>query len=165
MNREIILEVDHLIKHFRLGRRSVLKAVDDVSFNIYKGETLGLVGESGCGKTTCGRTCIGLYPKTGGCVLYKGQDVHNMDSKRQRKFTSEVQTIFQDPYSSLNPRMTVAQLIAEPLRIHKVCTTAEEESALVSQLMETVGLADRYVNTYPHEMDGGRRQRVGIARA
>ena len=117
---EIILEARHLKKYFKTGRK-LLRAVDDVSFFIRKGETLGLVGESGCGKTTCGRTCIGIYERTDGEVLYKGKDIHALKGKEKKDFTKEVQIIFQDPYSSLDPKMKVGEIIAEGLRAHKLC--------------------------------------------
>ena len=164
MSNNILLECQNLKKYFETPYGS-LHAVDDISFQLEEGKTLGVVGESGCGKSTLGRIILQLLKPTSGKVIFNGKEIQNLNVEQMMPLRREMQTIFQDPYSSLNPRMTVAQLIAEPLRIHKVCTTAEEESALVSQLMETVGLADRYVNTYPHEMDGGRRQRVGIARA
>lgn len=164
MSNNILLECQNLKKYFETPYGS-LHAVDDISFQLEEGKTLGVVGESGCGKSTLGRIILQLLKPTSGKVIFNGKEIQNLNVEQMMPLRREMQIIFQDPYSSLNPRMTVAQLIAEPLRIHKVCTTAEEESALVSQLMETVGLADRYVNTYPHEMDGGRRQRVGIARA
>ena len=117
--KEVLLSVKHLKKYFNVGRGSVLKAVDDVSFDIYKGETLGLVGESGCGKTTCGRVCIGLYGKTDGQVLYRGKDVHAITGKDRHAFKKDVQMVFQDPYSSLNPRMTVYEAIEELLKVHR----------------------------------------------
>lgn len=155
MSNNILLECQNLKKYFETPYGS-LHAVDDISFQLEEGKTLGVVGESGCGKSTLGRIILQLLKPTSGKVIFNGKEIQNLNVEQMMPLRREMQIIFQDPYSSLNPRMTVAQLIAEPLRIHKVCTTAEEESALVSQLMETVGLADRYVNTYPHEMDGGR---------
>ena len=122
--KEVLFSVQHLKKYFQVGKNATLKAVDDVSFEIYKGETLGMVGESGCGKTTCGRTCIGLYDKTDGKVLYKGKDVHARSGKEKFAFKKDVQMVFQDPYGSLDPRMTVADIIGEGIDIHKIakCT-------------------------------------------
>lgn len=131
---EVILEVKNLKKYFQVGKNATLKAVDDVSFFIREGETLGLVGESGCGKTTCGRTCIGMYDKTGGEVIYKGQKVHDLKGKDKRNFAKEVQVIFQDPYASLNPRMTVADIIAEGIDIHGLAKTKEERNERVYHL-------------------------------
>ena len=163
-NNEKILEVSNLKKYFKAGK-GVLKAVDDVSFFIRKGETLGVVGESGCGKTTCGRTCIGIYDRTEGEVLYKGQDVHNLKGQDKKDFTKEVQIIFQDPYSSLDPKMKVGDIIAEGLRAHKLCASKEEERKVVQELLETVGLNAEHATRYVHEFSGGQRQRIGIARA
>ena len=164
MNSEKILEVHHLKKYFKTGK-SVLKAVDDVSFFIRKGETLGVVGESGCGKTTCGRTCIGIYDRTEGEVLYKGKNVHQLNEREKKEFTKEVQIIFQDPYSSLDPKMKVGDIIAEGLRAHKMCASKEEERKVVRELLETVGLNSEHATRYIHEFSGGQRQRIGIARA
>ena len=161
---EKILEVSHLKKYFKTGN-GVLKAVDDVSFFIRRGETLGVVGESGCGKTTCGRTCIGIYDRTDGQVLYKGQDVHSLKGRDRKNFTKEVQIIFQDPYSSLDPKMKVGDIIAEGLRAHKMCSSREQEQATVRALLETVGLNAEHATRYVHEFSGGQRQRIGIARA
>jgi oligopeptide/dipeptide ABC transporter, ATP-binding protein, C-terminal domain len=162
--KEKILEVSHLKKYFKTGR-GTLKAVDDVSFFIRKGETLGIVGESGCGKTTCGRTCIGIHNKTDGHVLYKGKDVHSLRGKERKEFTKEVQIIFQDPYSSLDPKMKVGDIIAEGLKAHHMCKSREEEQARVKELLETVGLNAEHATRYVHEFSGGQRQRIGIARA
>ena len=161
---KVLLECQHLKKYFDtpVGK---LHAVDDVSFKLEEGKTLGVVGESGCGKSTLGRTILGLLPSTDGKVIFDGEEIQNNSKKEMLPLRKEMQIIFQDPYSSLNPRMTVSQLIAEPLRIHNIYKTKAEVEARVAELMKTVGLAERYVNTYPHEMDGGRRQRVGIARA
>ena len=161
---ENILEVRNLKKYFKAGK-GTLKAVDDVSFFIRKGETLGVVGESGCGKTTCGRTCIGIYDRTDGEVLYKGKDVHALKGKDRKEFTKEVQIIFQDPYSSLDPKMKVGDIIAEGLRAHKMCSSASEEQRRVQELLETVGLNSEHATRYVHEFSGGQRQRIGIARA
>ena len=161
---EIILEARHLKKYFKTGRK-LLRAVDDVSFFIRKGETLGLVGESGCGKTTCGRTCIGIYERTDGEVLYKGKDIHALTGKETKDFTKEVQIIFQDPYSSLDPKMKVGEIIAEGLRAHKLCPDKASQEKKVRELLETVGLNAEHATRYVHEFSGGQRQRIGIARA
>ena len=161
---EIILEVRHLKKYFKTGRK-LLRAVDDVSFFIRKGETLGLVGESGCGKTTCGRTCIGIYERTDGEVLYKGKDIHALKGKEKKDFTKEVQIIFQDPYSSLDPKMKVGEIIAEGLRAHKLCPDKASQEKKVRELLETVGPNAEHATRYVHEFSGGQRQRIGIARA
>ena len=159
-----ILDVQHLKKYFRMGKKQ-LKAVDDVSFSVSEGEILGIVGESGCGKTTCGRTAIGLYSKTGGQSLYKGKDVHALRGAARKQFCCEVQTIFQDPYASLDPKNKVIDLIAEGMDIHKLCESAAERRERVEHLMEQVGLNPRWVDRYPYEFSGGMRQRIGIARA
>ena len=163
--KEVLLSVKHLKKYFNVGRGSVLKAVDDVSFDIYKGETLGMVGESGCGKTTCGRVCIGLYGKTDGQVLYRGKDVHAITGKDRHAFKKDVQMVFQDPYGSLDPRMTVAEIIAEGLDIHHIAKTTHDRQERIYELLELVGLNREHANRFPHEFSGGQRQRIGIARA
>lgn len=160
-----ILEVEHLKKYFQMGKGRVLKAVDDVSFTVQKGETLGMVGESGCGKTTCGRTCLGLYPKTSGSVRYKGQDVHSMNGRQWKEFTKTAQMIFQDPYAALDPKRKVADIIAEGIHIHKMFPSRKEELEQVRQLLYQVGLNGEHANRYVHEFSGGQRQRIGIARA
>lgn len=163
-NTDRILEVSHLKKYFKTGK-GTLKAVDDVSFYINKGETLGIVGESGCGKTTCGRTCIGIYERTDGQVLYKGKDVHGLRGAERKAFTKAVQIIFQDPYSSLDPKMKVHDIIAEGLRAHHMCQSKQEEQEKVQELLKTVGLNAEHATRYVHEFSGGQRQRIGIARA
>ena len=163
--KEVLLSVKHLKKYFNVGKNAVLKAVDDVSFDIYKGETLGMVGESGCGKTTCGRTCIGLYDRTDGQVLYKGKDVHRMPRKDLQHFKKEVQMVFQDPYGSLDPRMTVAEIVAEGLDIHHLVKNQQERRQRVYECLEMVGLNREHANRFVHEFSGGQRQRIGIARA
>jgi len=160
--REKLIEIKELEKHFYIGKNKVLKAVDGVSFDIYKGETIGLVGESGCGKTTLGRTLTVLYPKTSGEVIYNGVSTNKIKAK---EFTKKVQMIFQDPQASLNPRMTVADIIAEGLDIHKMCKTKEERQNIVFELLEKVGLNREHASRFPHEFSGGQRQRIGIARA
>ena len=163
--KEVLLSVKHLKKYFNVGKNAVLKAVDDVSFDIYKGETLGVVGESGCGKTTCGRTCIGLYDRTDGQVLYKGKDVHRMPRKDLQHFKKEVQMVFQDPYGSLDPRMTVAEIVAEGLDIHHLAKNQQERRQRIYECLEMVGLNREHANRFVHEFSGGQRQRIGIARA
>lgn len=164
--REKILEVKNLKKHFRVGKNKVVKAVDGVSFDIYKGETFGLVGESGSGKSTTGRTIIRLYDATDGEVLFKGVDVHKLKSREEKlKFNRNMQMIFQDPTSSLNPRMTVLDIIAEGLDVHNLAKDEEERRAIVEDLLERVGLNKEHATRFPHEFSGGQRQRIGIARA
>jgi len=161
---EKLLEVKKLKKYFKT-KKGWLHAVDDISFDIKKGETLGLVGESGCGKSTTGRVVLRLLDSTEGEVLFKGLDVLKYNKKQMRKFTQSAQIVFQDPFASLNPRMTVSQIIAEPLRVNKTARNGNELRDRVVSMMDTVGLAKRLENTYPHELDGGRRQRIGVARA
>ncbi len=161
---EVLLDVKGLKKYFPT-KRGLLHAVDDVTFTIDKGKTLGVVGESGCGKSTTGRTILRLLEPTGGSVLFEGEDVAKLNSAELRHKRKEMQIIFQDPFSSLNPRKTVSQTIAEPLQLHHIIDDKQKRLEKVLEIMETVGLAERYVNTYPHELDGGRRQRIGIARA
>ncbi|OUM91377.1 ABC transporter ATP-binding protein [Caldibacillus debilis] len=163
---EKLVEVKHLKKYFNAGKPNMVKAIDDVSFDIYKGETLGLVGESGCGKSTTGRTIIRLYNATGGQVLYQGKDVHRIKSKKELKeLNRKMQMIFQDPYASLNPRMKVVDIIAEGMDIHGLVKNKTERMEKVVELLETVGLNEEHANRYPHEFSGGQRQRIGIARA
>lgn len=161
-----ILEVKNLKKHFKVGRRQTLKAVDGVSFNINEGETLGLVGESGCGKSTVGRTIARLYDITEGEVYFKDEKVHdNKSGEELKRFDQNMQMIFQDPYASLNPRMTVKDIIGEGNDIHGLYTNKQERMELVNDLLKTVGLNREHANRYPHEFSGGQRQRIGIARA
>ena len=141
-----------------------MKAVDGVNFKIYKGETLGLVGESGCGKTTCGKTVMGLYDATGGQVIFDGTDIHSLNKKEKKEFTKRAQIIFQDPYSSLNPRMTVGDIIGEGIDIHGLYK-GEERTNKIHELLELVGLNKEHASRFPHEFSGGQRQRIGIARA
>ncbi len=159
-----ILEVKHLKKYFKTNR-GILHAVDDVNFSIRKGETLGLVGESGCGKSTIGRLILGLHSATSGEILFNGQDICKADAQQMHDLRRQMQIIFQDPFSSLNPRMSISEIIGEPLIIHKMVSSRAELDKRVLELMDVVGLSQRLENSYPHELDGGRRQRVGIARA
>ncbi len=161
---EILLEVKDLKKYFKV-KNGMLHAVDGLSFKIEKGKTLGMVGESGCGKSTSGRAILRLHEPTSGEVLFEGRDLAKLNKEEMRDMRKELQIIFQDPFASLNPRRTVSEIIADPLNLHKVYKTKEEVHSKVLELMETVGLAERLVNAYPHELDGGRRQRIGIARA
>lgn len=163
---EKLLEIKNLKQYFNEGKENEVRAVDDISFDIYKGETLGLVGESGCGKSTTGRTIIRLYDATDGKVIYDGVNVHDKKSKKDLKiFNRKMQMIFQDPYASLNPRMKVLDIIAEGLDIHGLVKNQTERKARVIELLETVGLNKEHAERYPHEFSGGQRQRLGIARA
>lgn len=163
--KEKLFEVHNLTKSFpRAGGKS-FKAVDSVSFDIYEGETLGIVGESGCGKTTCGRTVIGLYPRTEGSVLYRGRDVHKMSRSEYFDYTKHAQTVFQDPYTSLNPRMKVLDIIAEGIDIHHMAKNRQERTQQVYELLDLVGLNREHAQRYIHEFSGGQRQRICIARA
>ncbi|GHH99769.1 ABC transporter ATP-binding protein [Neobacillus kokaensis] len=159
-----ILEVRNLKKHFK-SKNGTLHAVDDVSFSIKRGQTLGLVGESGCGKSTIGRLILGLHQATSGEILFNGQDICKMNKAQIHNLRKELQIIFQDPFASLNPRMTIGEIIGEPLLIYKKVKRRAELDSEVRRLMDVVGLSKRFINSYPHELDGGRRQRVGIARA
>jgi peptide/nickel transport system ATP-binding protein len=159
-----LLEVKNLKKYYETNR-GTLHAVDDVSFAVEKGETLGVVGESGCGKSTLGQTVLHLRKPTAGEIYFDGEDISQPGKKKRHELCRHMQIIFQDPFSSLNPRMTVKQIISEPLRIFKAVESKGALEERVAKLMATVGLAKRFVNTYPHELDGGRRQRIGIARA
>ena len=161
---ENILEVKHLKKYFKTAR-GTLHAVDDVSFTIEKGKTLGIVGESGCGKSTTGRAILRLLEPTDGQVIFNGQDITALSSSKMRQMRRDMQIIFQDPFSSLDPKKTVSQTIAEPIIENKILKDKKAIDARVRELMATVGLAERLINAYPHELDGGRRQRIGIARA
>jgi oligopeptide transport system ATP-binding protein len=168
---ENILEVKELKKYFPVKkgifRKTVgnVKAVDGVNFNIKKGETLGLVGESGCGKSTTGRTIIRLIESTSGDVWFEGKNVLSLNKKEMRSMRKEMQIIFQDPYASLNPRMTVADIVGEPLDIHNLVKNRKERNEKVKEILNNVGLMPEYMNRYPHEFSGGQRQRIGIARA
>ena len=159
-----IIETKDLKKYFKV-RNGFLHAVDDINLKIEKGHTLGVVGESGCGKSTLGRTILRLIEPSSGSVLYNGDDITKYSAKKMREMRKEMQIIFQDPYSSINPRLSVSEIIAEPMIVNKEYTGHGEREKRVRELMETVGLASRLYNSYPHELDGGRRQRIGIARA
>ncbi len=161
---DAILEVKDLKKYFDTPRGQ-LHAVDGISFSLKPGQTLGIVGESGCGKSTLGRTVLGLIPATDGSICYEGEDITRVGGSRRRQLRKEMQIIFQDPSSSLDPRKNVRDLIAEPLKIHHACKSRAALNQRISELMEIVGLADRFAQSYPHELDGGRRQRIGVARA
>ncbi len=160
----VILETQNLKTYFNTPRGK-LHAVDDVSISIARGETLGVVGESGCGKSTFGRTIIHLTEPTSGKILFEGNDITKVSKKECKELRRNIQMIFQDPYASLDPRMSITQLIEEPLLIYGLCANKQERQKYVFELMDTVGIARRFANSYPHELDGGRRQRIGIARA
>ncbi|MCK4899777.1 MAG: ABC transporter ATP-binding protein, partial [Anaerolineales bacterium] len=168
--KEVLLEVKALKKYFPITQGVVkrhvgdVKAVDDISFNIYRGETLGLVGESGCGKTTAGRTILQLYEPTAGDVIYKSQNLEKMKRSELRKLRPELQIIFQDPYASLNPRMTVGNIISEAMVYHRIVPKSQKE-VRVEELLTMVGLNPHFSQRFPHEFSGGQRQRIGIARA
>ena len=162
-DKEVLVHVEHLKKYFKVHKKDTLKAVDDVSFDIYKGETLGLVGESGCGKTTCGRTVLGLYPATEGVIEYAGRDVTKLGKKDSLWFKKRAQMIFQDPYASLDPRMTVGDIIGEGLENFGLHPNDKQER--ISELLSLVGLNKEHAGRFPHEFSGGQRQRIGIARA
>lgn len=159
-----ILEVENLTKYFATPAGQ-LHAVDGVSFSIEEGKTLGIVGESGCGKSTTGRCILKLIEPTSGRIVFDGEDITSYSRRKMRRLRQEMQMVFQDPFSSLDPRQTVSQLISEPIIEHKLLSSKADIDRRTLELMETVGLAERYVNVYPHELDGGRRQRIGIARA
>lgn len=164
MSKENLIEIVGLKKHFPVAKNMVLKAVDDVTFNIKRGETFGLVGESGCGKTTCGRTVVGIYKASGGNVYFDGQDVHSLKGKEKLQFKKRAQIIFQDPYASLDPRMTVGEIIGEGMDVH-FNYSKEERRERINRLLSTVGLNHEHGSRFAHELSGGQRQRIGIARA
>lgn len=159
-----ILEVKHLKKYFKTSR-GMLHAVDDINFTLERGKTLGLVGESGCGKSTTGRVILRLLEPTDGEIIFEGKDISKLSKSEMRHMRKDMQIIFQDPFSSLDPKKTVSQIIAEPIIENRIIKGKLAREERVLELMDTVGLAERYINTYPHELDGGRRQRIGIARA
>jgi len=163
-NVENLIEIRNLKKYFNTPK-GMLHAVDDVTLNIRKGTTLGVVGESGCGKSTLGRVILKLLDATSGQINFEGQDITNFSAKQMLRMRTKMQLIFQDPYASLDPRKSVEESIGEPLKIFNICKTKQEYEQKVHELMTTVGLAERYSDSYPHELDGGRRQRIGIARA
>lgn len=164
--KEILIDVQNLKQYFNEGKQNEVKAVDDISFKIYRGETLGLVGESGCGKSTTGRTLIKLHDATDGKVIFDNVDIQNIKKRKDLlRFNRRMQMIFQDPYASLNPRLKVMDIIAEGLDVHKLVSSNEERKKRVYELLETVGLNKEHANRYPHEFSGGQRQRLGIARA
>jgi len=172
LDTEPLVQVDQLKKHFPIYQGLIIeheigsvKAVDGISFSIQRGETLGLVGESGCGKTTAGRTILGLYPITSGKVIISGISLENADKNQMKNFRRKAQMIFQDPYASLNPRWTVSAIIGEPLRVHNLLPNEKERNERVHELMLRVGLSPRLINRFPHEFSGGQRQRIGVARA
>ncbi|HUT20320.1 MAG TPA: ATP-binding cassette domain-containing protein, partial [Anaerolineae bacterium] len=169
--KEVLVRVQDLKKHFPITRGVIIqrqvgaiKAVDGISFDVYRGETLGLVGESGCGKSTTGRTILQLYRPTSGDVYYEGQDLVEMKGEELRRQRRKMQMIFQDPYASLNPRMTVGSIVGEPLEVHNVASGRARQER-VQELLNLVGLNPYFVNRYPHEFSGGQRQRIGVARA
>ena len=165
MSGENILEVENLTKHFKLSGKQIVHAVDGVSFAIPKGKTLGLVGESGCGKSTCARTVIRMYDVTDGRILLEGKDITKLKQKELKPLRKNMQMIFQDPYASLNARMTVRDIIAEPLLAHGIVKKKNEADEIVYPMLERVGLTKEHASRYAHEFSGGQRQRVGIARA
>ncbi|MGZ2416810.1 oligopeptide transport system ATP-binding protein [Staphylococcus caledonicus] len=165
-DNSVLLEIKNLKQYFNEGKRNEVRAIEDISFNIYKGETLGLVGESGCGKSTTGKAIIKLNDITSGEILYEGQDIQKISKcKDLLKFNKKIQMIFQDPYASLNPRLKVMDIVAEGIDIHKLASDKKDRKRRVYDLLETVGLSKEHANRYPHEFSGGQRQRIGIARA
>ena len=171
-NNEVLVKVENLKKYFPITRGIIIqkeigavRAVDDISFDIHRGETLGLVGESGCGKSTTGRTIIQLYRPTSGKVYYEDRDLSTLTGGDLRHLRRNMQIIFQDPYASLDPRMTVGSIIAEPLEIHGIGKSKKEQRERVKELLNLVGLNPYFINRYPHEFSGGQRQRIGVARA
>ena len=164
-NEKPLVQVKNLKKYFRVGHKQLLKAVDDVSFSIKRGETFGLVGESGCGKTTCGRCILRVYDITGGQIFFDGQEVNTLSGHELQDFRRRAQMIFQDPYASLDPRMTVDDIISEGLNVHYKNLSSKEKHDRVSELLLSVGLNSEHGARFPHELSGGQRQRIGIARA
>ncbi|MCH4402703.1 ATP-binding cassette domain-containing protein [Staphylococcus haemolyticus] len=165
-NKETLLQIKNLKQYFNEGKRNEVRAIEDISFDIYKGETLGLVGESGCGKSTTGKAIIKLNDITSGEILYEEQDIQKISKRKDLlKFNKKIQMIFQDPYASLNPRLKVMDIVAEGIDIHKLASSKKDRKRRVYDLLETVGLSKEHANRYPHEFSGGQRQRIGIARA
>lgn len=162
---ENLLTITNLKKYFKIGKGEYVYAVDDVSFQIERGETVGIVGESGCGKTTLGRTILGLYKADEGKIIFDGNDIVSASKKQLHKFKKRAQIILQDPYASFNPRMTISQIISEGMEAHRLYNTKKEKQEAVYSLLELVGLAAEHADRFPHEFSGGQRQRVGIARA
>ncbi|MFC7681546.1 ABC transporter ATP-binding protein [Paenibacillus sp. GCM10028914] len=165
MKSNNLIEVNGLKKYFDVGKGQILKAVDNISFNIREGETLGMVGESGCGKSTAGRTILRLYEPTAGSVMFNGTDIYKLSPKKMKAMRRDMQMIFQDPYASLNPRFTVTDIIGEALDIHGMAGSRAERKKRVEELLDMVGLNSDHATRYPHEFSGGQRQRIGIARA
>ena len=166
MTKKALLEVKHLKQYFNVGSEDEVRAVDDISIEIMEGETFGLVGESGCGKSTTGRTIIRLYEPTAGEIVFDGQDISRIKKQKDlQKFRQEMQMIFQDPYASLNPRMKVKDIIGQGIDIHNLAKDDDDRTHQINQLLETVGLNASHGSRYPHEFSGGQRQRIGIARA
>ncbi len=163
---EILLSIKNLKQYFNAGKKNEVRAIDNISFDIYKGETLGLVGESGCGKSTTGKSIIKLNDITSGEILYEGTDIQKIKKRKDLlKFNKKIQMIFQDPYASLNPRLKVMDIVAEGIDIHHLASDKRDRNKRVYDLLETVGLSKEHANRYPHEFSGGQRQRIGIARA
>jgi oligopeptide transport system ATP-binding protein len=165
-NKETLLEVKNLKQYFNEGKKNEVRAIENISFDIYKGETFGLVGESGCGKSTTGKAIIKLDDITDGEILYEGVDIQKIKNRKDLlKFNKKIQMIFQDPYASLNPRLKVMDIVGEGIDIHKLASSTRERKKRVYDMLETVGLSKEHANRYPHEFSGGQRQRIGIARA
>lgn len=165
-NDEVLLSIKNLKQYFNAGKKNEVRAIENISFDIYKGETLGLVGESGCGKSTTGKSIIKLNDITSGEILYEGIDIQKIRKRKDLlKFNKKIQMIFQDPYASLNPRLKVMDIVAEGIDIHHLATDKRDRKKRVYYLLETVGLSKEHANRYPHEFSGGQRQRIGIARA
>ncbi|HCY7345969.1 TPA: ABC transporter ATP-binding protein [Staphylococcus aureus] len=163
---EILLSIKNLKQYFNAGKKNEVRAIDNISFDIYKGETLGLVGESGCGKSTTGKSIIKLNDITSGEILYEGTDIQKIKKRKDLlKFNKKIQMIFQDPYASLNPRLKVMDIVAEGIDIHHLASDKRDRKKRVYDLLETVGLSKEHANRYPHKFSGGQRQRIGIARA